>query len=195
MKIIGVETGDSIPYEKGEASMKTVIVLAMHGVPPKDFPPEKMREFFELHGRLEMSPGSPSPVLKRRYDELRDEVKRWPRTHLNDPYHAASYELAGALRNECRMPVIVGFNEFCTPDIDEALSQAVAERAGKIIVMTTMMTRGGEHSERDIAEAVSRARQKFPGVEMIYAWPFETAGIARFLAEHIKRYIPDEKRD
>jgi len=193
MKVPGVETGDSVPHEKGKAQMKTVIVLAMHGVPPKDFPPKEMREFFELHGRLEMSPVSPSPVLERRYDELGDKIKRWPRTPLNDPYHAASYELARALQNECHITVIVGFNEFCSPDIDEAIAQAVTEGADKIIVITSMMTRGGEHAERDIALAVSRARQKFPGVEMIYAWPFETAGIARFLAEHIKRYIPDAK--
>ena len=173
--------------------MKTVIVLAMHGVPPNDFPPEEMREFFELHGRLEVSSVSPSPALKSRYDVLEDKVKRWPRTHLNDPYHAASYELARALRNECSIPIIVGFNEFCAPSIEEALAQAVAERAGKIIVITTMMTRGGEHAERDIALAVNRARQKFPDVEMIYAWPFETVRIAQFLAEHIGRYLPDEK--
>jgi sirohydrochlorin cobaltochelatase len=65
----------------------------------------------------------------------------------------------------------------------------------KIIVTTTMMTRGGEHAERDIPQALSRARQKHPGVEIIYAWPFETTGIARFLAGHIETRIPHGKSD
>jgi len=170
--------------------MKIVIVLAMHGVPPNDLPRQEMREFFELHGRLEISSSSLSPALESRYGELANKIKCWPRTPQNDSFHTASYELARALQSESGIDVITGFNEFCSPDIDQALAQAVAEGAGKIIVITTMMTRGGEHAERDIAQAVSLARQRHPGVEMIYAWPFETAGIARFLAEHIKRYIP-----
>lgn len=172
--------------------MKTVIVLAMHGVPPNDFPPEEMREFFTLHGRLEMSPTPRSPALESRYKELGDKVKRWPRSRQNDPYHAASFELARALQGESGFEVIVGFNEFCSPDIDEALSQAAGEGADRIIVITTMMTRGGEHAERDIAQAVSRARRKHPAAEVIYAWPFETTEIARFLAGHLRRYVPDK---
>jgi sirohydrochlorin cobaltochelatase len=170
--------------------MKTIIVLAMHGVPPNDFPRREMGEFFELHGRAEMSPGALGQALESRYKELEEMVKRWPRTTRNDPYHAASLELARALQGECGLDVAVGFNEFCSPDVDEALARAVADGAGRIIVLTTMMTRGGEHAEREIAQAVGRARAEHPGVEMIYAWPFETPTIARFLAEHVRRFVP-----
>jgi len=170
--------------------MKTIIVLAMHGVPPNDFPRREMGEFFELHGRAEMSPGALGQALESRYKELEEKVKRWPRTTQNDPYHAASLELARALQGECGLDVAVGFNEFCSPDVDEALARAVADGAGRIIVLTTMMTRGGEHAEREIAQAVGRARAEHPGVEMIYAWPFETPAIARFLAEHVRRFVP-----
>ena len=170
--------------------MKTVVILAMHGVPPNDFPPQELREFFELHGRAEMSPGALGPALESRYKELEEKVKRWPRTPQNDPYHAASLELARALRGECGLDVFVGFNEFCSPDVDEALDRTVAGGADRIIVLTTMMTRGGEHAEREIAGAVERARTKHPAVEMIYAWPFETPAIARFLAEHVRRFVP-----
>lgn len=175
--------------------MKTVIVLAMHGVPPNDFPRQEMKEFFELHGRVEMSSASLDSVLKSRYKELESKVKAWPRTPQNDPYHAASHELARALQGEIGLAVTVGFNEFCSPDVDEALALAVGDGGGRIVVLTTMMTRGGEHAEREIAQAVSRARTKHPGVEMIYAWPFETQGIARFLAEHVQRFVPDMKSD
>jgi sirohydrochlorin cobaltochelatase len=175
---------------KEEDEMKTVVVLAMHGVPPNDFPRQEMREFFELHGRMEMSPASLRPASRSRYQELEAKIKHWPRTAQNDPYHTASHELARALQTEIGLEVTVGFNEFCSPDVDEALEQTVGNGAGRIIVLTTMMTRGGEHAEREIAQAVSRARTKHPGVEIIYAWPFETAGIARFLAEHVRRFVP-----
>lgn len=174
--------------------MNTRIVLAMHGVPPSDFPRQELGEFFELHGRREASPKSLTPALERRYTELEDKMRRWPRTPQNDPYHAASHELARELLRETGVEVIVGFNEFCAPDIDEALGQAAEQGADKIIVLTTMMTRGGEHAEMEIAQAVSRGRQKFPGAEIIYAWPFDTAGIARFLAAHIKSHLPVPKK-
>jgi sirohydrochlorin ferrochelatase len=48
-----------------------------------------------------------------------------------------------------------------------------------------MMTRGGEHSEKDIPAAVQRARQRHPGVEMTYVWPFDLSQVARFLADQI----------
>lgn len=170
--------------------MKTMIVLAMHGVPANDFPREELREYFELHSRLEMSSAAAVPALETRHKELEGRVMRWPRTPQNDPYHAASYELARALQAAIGLEVIVGFNEFCSPGVEEALALAVGEGAGAIILATSMLTRGGEHAEHDIARALSRARQRHPGVEMIYAWPFETAAIARFLAEQIKRFLP-----
>ena len=76
--------------------MKTVIVMAVHGAPPNDFPREELREFFSLHSRLEASAVSHSPALESRYEELENKLKTWPRTPQNDPYHAASYELAGS---------------------------------------------------------------------------------------------------
>ncbi len=168
--------------------MKTVIVLAMHGSPPNDFPRHELQEFFMLHGRMENSAVSHSPALEDRYEELSEKMKSWPRTPQNDPYHAASYALAEALKAESGYEVAVGFNEFCAPGVDRALAEAVGDGAGKIIVVSTMLTRGGEHAERDIARVVNQARQKHPEVEIVYAWPFETADIARFLAGHVKRF-------
>ena len=168
-------------------SLKTIIVLAMHGSPPNDVRREELSEFFSLHSRLEMSPVSHSPALESRYQELSEKIKNWPRTPANDPYHAASYQLAHKLSAEIRLEVVVGFNEFCAPGIDEALDDAVEKGTSKVIVVTTMLTRGGEHAERDIAQSVEQARERFPDVEITYAWPFETEEIARFLAGHVKR--------
>jgi sirohydrochlorin cobaltochelatase len=172
-------------------AMKTIIVLAMHGVPPNDFPRREMAEFFELHGRMEMSPAGIAPDARHRYRELERRVRRWPRTSENDPYHAAALELGQALRKETGFGVVVGFNEFCAPDVGEAIGLAAEQSAGRIVVLTTMMTRGGEHAEREIAQAVAKARTEHPAVEIIYAWPFETPAVARFLAEHVRKFIPE----
>jgi len=171
--------------------MKTVIVLAAHGSPPRDMPRAELAEFFTLHARLESSPVSHSPALESRYEELADQVKRWPRTPQNDPFHAATYELARKLGAETGLEVEVGFNEFCSPDVGEAIAAAAGGGAGKIVVITTMLTRGGEHAERDIARAVEEARRRWPGVNIVYAWPFDTDEIVRFLAGHVGRFVQD----
>ena len=85
--------------------------------------------------------------------------------------------------------VIVGFNEFCAPSVGEALDDAVTQSAEKVIVITPMMTQGGEHAEADIPAAICRARQRHPHTLMIYAWPFEVVDVARFLAAQVARFV------
>jgi sirohydrochlorin cobaltochelatase len=172
--------------EKKDAA-SLVIVLAMHGAPPLDFPKDELAEFFSLHARLGHAGGAPEN-LRRRYAELEARMRGWPRTTDNDPFHAGSMELAEHLRRESGLVVIVGFNEFCSPSLTESLAQA-AGAAQKILVITPMMTRGGEHSAVDIPEAIRAAQQKHPGKEFVYVWPFPTRDIARFLSVQISRYL------
>jgi sirohydrochlorin cobaltochelatase len=129
--------------------MKTVVLLAMHGAPPRDFPKEKLVEFFDLHFRLEAMAGTGRAPMEKRLQELERELREWPRTAENDPFHAASMELARLLAQESGSEVLVGFNEFCRPDLDEAFAKAVAGGAEHITVVTPMMTPGGEHAEED----------------------------------------------
>jgi sirohydrochlorin cobaltochelatase len=170
--------------------MGSVIVLAMHGTPPHDFPKNEMAEFFELRGKLKRTEG-PSPDLIRRHDELDLKMRRWPRTAENDPFHAGSEELASHLSKETGHDVIIGFNEFCGPDMAEALDKgaAVAGSGGKLVVITPMMTRGGEHAKSDIPAAIRKAQQRHPTLKIVYAWPFEFSEIARFLASQIKQFL------
>ncbi len=86
---------------------------------------------------------------------------------------------------------MVAFNEFCAPDVDEALGAAASQGAGKVIAITPMMTSGGEHSEVDIPRAIERARKKDPQVEFAYAWPFREDEVATFLAAQIQRFLGD----
>ncbi len=168
---------------------KAVIVLAMHGALPLDFPREELTEFMNLHARIGHSPGQEADPLRLRYEELEAKMRAWPRTGQNDPFYAGSQDLAKALRTESKLEVIIGFNEFCAPTLDEALEGAAARQAEKIVVATPMMTRGGEHSAIDIPDAIRRAQRAYPDQKIVYAWPFPTEDIAGFLSSQVQRFL------
>jgi sirohydrochlorin cobaltochelatase len=167
--------------------MKTVIVLAMHGAPPNDFPKRELGEFFGLHSRLEHAAGPDAAQIKSRHDELDAKIRAWTRTPQNDPYWAGSRDIAAELARETNCEVIVGFNEFCAPTLDAAFDLA-ATRAERVIVLTPMMTRGGEHSEKEIPQALDAAQKRHPAISFQYVWPLDSAAIAKFLASQITNY-------
>jgi sirohydrochlorin cobaltochelatase len=175
--------------------MKKVVLLVMHGVPPRDFPHAEAGEYFRLHGEFGEDHGGPitgpdaRADARLRYAELDRKMRRWPRTPENDPFHAGSYRLAERLHQATGLDVIVAFNEFCGPSVEEALGQAASNGAGKIVAITPMMTPGGEHSEVDIPNAIERARRNHPQVEFAYAWPFDEEEIAGFLAAQVNRFL------
>src|SRR5262245_51460361 len=123
------------------------IVLAMHGMPPSDFPREERGELVTLE--MKVGRGEATDTQRIRFHAIDSRMRQWPRTPKNDPYHAASHELAGKLAKETGLEVTVGFNEFCAPSLDEALNQAVVKGADEVVIVTTMLTRGGSHSEID----------------------------------------------
>jgi len=169
-----------------------IVVLAMHGAPPNDLPRHELAEFLGLHMRLEHAPQAERAVLEGHYAELEMKVCTWPRTQKNDPFYYASQELGEALSEATGYDVIVGFNEFCTPSLDEALEQAVDRGAAQIIVVTPMMTQGGEHSEVDIPSAIQRAQERHPAASFRYAWPFLVSEVAQFLAANIARAVNEK---
>ena len=168
--------------------MKVVIVLAMHGMPPNDFPQKETLDYFMLHSRLENMPGPPPPNLQQQYEELDRKMRKWPRTRENDQYSFTSKKLAAVLSKQMGFSVVVGFNEFCSPSLDDAFEEAIKHNPDKIVVVTPMMTQGGEHSEKDIPEAIERTKKKSPNIEFSYVWPFDISKIAAFLAEQINDY-------
>ncbi len=178
--------GEVSPAGSPLGNEKTVIVLVMHGEPPKDFPKDEFADFFSLQAQLELG-GTLGVKLHQHYADLDAKMRAWPRTAENDPFYAGSQEMARHLREATGYEVIVGFNEFCAPTLDEALEEAVARKPEKVIVITPMMTPGGGHSEIEIPAAVRRAREWSPGIPIVYAWPFHLSEVARFLAERIDR--------
>jgi sirohydrochlorin cobaltochelatase len=171
--------------------MKTTLVLAMHGAPPTDYPQAAIGELISLHARLEHITGPERGRLEQRHSEIEAQVRTWPRTQQNDPFFAGSQELGEQLRLATRCDVFVGFNEFCAPSLDEALDQAVAGAAApkRIVVITPMVTRGGEHSEVDIPSAIRRAQDRHPEIAIVYVWPLQASDVAAFLAAQIERQL------
>jgi len=172
-----------------EHPMKVVIVLAMHGAPPLDFPKAELGEFMSIQTAMEHAHGQSYSFWRNRYDEIERKMRQWPRTPENDPFYAGSQDLANQLRRVTGYMVFVGFNEFCSPSLDEALDLAAGQAAEKIIIVTPMMTRGGEHAERDIPDAVERARERHPMENFTYVWPLPSSEVAEFLAAQIAKNL------
>lgn len=169
--------------------MSIVVVLAMHGAPPNDFPPEELAQLMGIHAGLERTSGEAHRALESRHAELEARVRNWPRDEQNDPFWAGSNALAEALREATGHEVIVGFNEFCAPSLDLALDAAASRGPEQVVVITPMMTRGGEHSESDIPAAIRGAEARHPGVSLLYVWPFQEEEVALFLAARINRAV------
>lgn len=168
-----------------DAGRSAALVLAVHGSPPRDFPPQELASFFRLHAMAESSAGGLDADLAKQYEALVSKMRGWPRTALNDPFHAGSMEIAKALARAAGLPVYVGFNEFCDPTVDEALLQAARSGVAEVVVVTPMLTRGGEHAERDIPECIARASRLHPQTRFSYAWPFDAETVGDFLAGQI----------
>lgn len=167
--------------------MKHIIVLAAHGAPPRDFPRDEMAEFFNLHAVIESGrPASNQQIT--RYEALEARMRSWPRNSANDPFHAASIEFAESLERESGYEVIAGFNEFCGPDVTQAVERAIEKGADEVTIVTPMLTRGGEHAELEIARIAEKLQNQNPGVTVNYAWPYDTGDVSRFLSAQVARF-------
>jgi sirohydrochlorin cobaltochelatase len=160
-------------------------VLAAHGVPAYDYPRWRvgllmMLEFAPLVGRI--------GLLRAAREALDRHMRRWPRTTGNDPYKAAVDELAAGLQARSGLPVLAGYNEFCSPTVGEAIDEALAGGAGHVIVLPTMLVRGNEHTESEIRQAVERARQRHSGADIRYAWPFDQDQLLAMLAGQVSAH-------
>jgi len=171
--------------------LDTVIVLAMHGAPPNDFPQRELSDYFRLHAEIEAGShhGGASEEIESRYAILDTKMRAWPRNNRNDPFHAGSFALATELERQTNRRVLVGFNEFCAPSLEEAFERAREAGALRVVVITPMMTAGGSHAELDIPLAIKNAQTRFPDIEIIYAWPFERREVASFLAVQLANFL------
>lgn len=167
--------------EQEPTSLKDVaVVLIGHGVPALDCPPQLVGEMMGL----EFSGGGDH---RARIAELDAQIRNWPRPAGNDPYKEGLDRLAGQLRELLPSAYFaVGYNEFCAPSVQEAVEQVIGQGAKRVLVIPSMLTPGGLHSEKDIPRALDQVRKKQPQVSIEYVWPFDLKAVGKLLAEHLQ---------
>jgi sirohydrochlorin cobaltochelatase len=159
------------------------VILVGHGGVPSDFPRQDLTKLKALEGRRRAQ-GGPMTEEERALDAA---IRRWPRTAESDPYQAGFERLGAALRSELAGDTLyLAYNEFCAPTIEEAAALAVAAGASSITIVPSMLTPGGVHAEVEIPEVVEALQRAYPGARIVYAWPFDLAGVAAFFATHVR---------
>jgi sirohydrochlorin cobaltochelatase len=149
--------------------MKTIVVLAMHGLPPSDFPKNQFAEYMGLRAGLRDGNIMVGTESEKRHAALEKRIRYWPRTRLNDPFYTTSQNIAEQLSIDTSCPVILGFAEFCAPDLDKAFDEAVSMGAEQIVVVTPEMSHEGAYPDLDVNQAVNRAKERHPEVRVICA--------------------------
>lgn len=179
---------------QSDPSTKRVgVVLVGHGQPASDCPPQLIGELMMLEWRANGAHGhgaaSDPAAVERRVAELDATIRNWPRTAENDPYRVGFERLAEILQPMLGTDLFaIGYNEFCRPSTTEAVESLVGRGARRVLVISVMMTPGGVHSERDIPRELEALRQRYPGVTIEYAWPFDLEHVARLLTEHLRSW-------
>jgi len=167
--------------------MKNAVVLIGHGSSPSDFPKDKTARLKRLeseraaNGRLDMSTEEKA---------LDSEIRNWPRTPKTDPYQAGLSALAKKLQENLGRRVVAAYNEFCGPDVETAVTGLIREGYGRIVLATTMYTRGGIHSEDEIPRLIQKLRGQYPKAELVYVWPMDETFIVDFLVKVINSAAP-----
>ena len=156
------------------------VVLIGHGAPATDCPPQLIGELMGLEWR----PDHAAP--RQRLEELDAKIRTWPRRPDNDPYKAGLERLADAMRPLVPAGLFaVGYNEFCSPSVSEAVEQVIRQGAERVLVIPSMLTPGGVHAERDIPRELEAVRRRHPRIRVDYLWPFDLARVAELFAAHI----------
>lgn len=164
---------------------KQAVILIGHGGLPSDIPKEIVEDFMKTHkSRLRM--GTPITSKER---ELESTIRNWERTPESDPYKIGLEKLASHLGPRLEGYILkTAYNEFCYPSIEQAADELVEEGVTEVILITTMITPGGSHSEKEIPEEVQALRQKHPNVNFQYAWPYDLELFSNLLSEHILNF-------
>ena len=166
------------------------IVLIGHGAPATDTPPQLIGELMGLEWRAGACPGGHHHAPGSRAAELDAQIRNWPRRDSNDPYRKGLEQVAAAL-----VPLLptkrlaVGYNEFCRPTIAEAIEQVIAQGARRVLVIPSMLTPGGLHSEVDIPRALKDVQAAHPTVAIEYVWPFPAEDVAALLASRLRQAL------
>jgi sirohydrochlorin cobaltochelatase len=162
--------------------IKQAAILIGHGGLPSDIPKKLVEDFMKVHKqRVRMK----TPITSKEKD-LESIIRNWERTPESDPYKSGLEKLAAHLAPKLEDYILkTAYNEFCFPSIEQAADQLAEENVTEVILITTMITPGGSHSEIEIPEEVDALRLKYPNINFQYAWPYDLDIFSNLLSEHI----------
>lgn len=194
----GCGTTQTVDSSKSHITSDNHVILVGHGVPPSDFPRDKLVTFFQMEAGGGHHVGDDPHAHdqdeahehdeERAYAELERYMREWPRTPENDPYKFSVEAIAEQLSQQSGHEVLVAFNEFCDPTVEDTIEAAIADGADRIILLSIMLTPGGGHSEDDIPYSISKARRAHPEIEIVYAWPYDIELITDTLTTQVKLF-------
>jgi sirohydrochlorin cobaltochelatase len=160
-----------------------LVLLVGHGGVPTDCPATYVADFKKLEAAVKRDPAQRAALL-----EADRRVREWPRTPKTDPYKTGLEAVGDALRKALPgREVRLAYNEFCAPSLEDALESAVRDGARDVTVITTMYTRGGVHSEKEMPVILEEFRRAHPGVTVRYCWPFDLEAVGGLLAREVRR--------
>ena len=161
---------------------KKGIVLIGHGGVPTDFPRDIFKQLMGLH-KSRAADQPPSQAEQG----LEKSLREWPRTPENDPYQSGLEELADQLRAQLDDHILeTAYNEFCQPTIAQAAERLIENGVTTIVLLTTMITPGGSHAEKEIPVEVNKLKTKHPDIKINYAWPFDMKKVTKMLKAQIE---------
>ncbi len=174
------------PMENPTTSSKQTshgVILVGHGGVPTDCPSHLVRKLKQLEAQRRAS-GQEMTAEER---ELDTQIRQWPRTPKTDPYRAGLESLGTHLKPLLSDALFaLAYNEFCAPTLEDAAADLIGQGALEIVVISSMLTPGGSHSEIEIPETLDHLRTQFPQVVIRYAWPFDLPQVAQLLVAHVK---------
>jgi sirohydrochlorin cobaltochelatase len=181
------------------AGERVAVLLVGHGAPATDCPPRLIGELMSLlfaggghgpGGHAPAAPGHSHGAMGERAAELDAQIRRWPRRADNDPYKAGLEQVAAALARLVPTELFaIAYNEFCLPTIAAALADLAGRGATRVLVVPSMLTPGGVHSEIDIPAQLQQAGRAHPDVRIDYLWPFPVEHVAALLADQVRRAL------
>jgi len=161
--------------------MKAVVLIG-HGGVPTDFPPERVGRLRSLEAARQRAGGP----LSQEEEQLDHEIRNWPRTPATEPFFYGLQAIAdGVRKNIGDTKLEVAFNEFCGPSIEEACARLIKEGFDEIVLLSTMVTRGGIHSEFEIPEIIEKLQVQYPSVHFNYRWPYNLDEVGAFFAAQL----------
>ena len=161
---------------------KLGLILIGHGGLPSDIPKEVVEDFMKVH-KHRVRTGAPISLKEKELDKV---IRFWTRSPATDPYKYGLEKLAAKLAPRLEdYTLVTAYNEFCYPSIEQAADVLAEKGIKEVILITTMITPGGSHSEREIPEEVEALRLKYPKINYEYAWPYDLGIFSNLLADHI----------